>query len=726
MRRILIACSGRHSSLSSSSLSSSLIIATIHRRSGWSLIIPLLLLSLISDIAVVGGTVTTIGSSSYGGANDAGDDNRRREGNDADGGHQYRSRPAGFGRRFAYGMRYAARLQYVSDDVHLCGNDGSGGGGNTNGTGMIHVVPSEDGMPGEATRFIIVVVFVVQRRGRWKEGVGWGEGGFVDRSPPPPSLPPSFSSSIVSPHCILSYFHSFCPAPPLPQTVAILARRGGCTYETKARIASQFTYPPGAVRYLVVYDDVSRDGDDDLVVMMPDGSSSGTTNARDGGSSIAGGGDGHAPYDELGMVFVSYASGIGLREYVNEGSTSARESGGPRILIDGTDDAWLFPTMDGSEAGLAFVLMMFGCVCSLSLFLNTHALVNRSGGGGNESGSDADENHLRSFLLGPHNNPNNNHDGVFGGGGGIGRGGGGGSSRRRGNGLRLLTMEEVETLPTMEYCGLRSSSPVGGVGEEDREEVELRDKSDLPYPTEEGETSDGRHDDDEDVYGVRRAASLHDDATVDRVDYDRDDVPSRSSESGGRGLCNDDYLPPTKDDGDARHCFNQRICSICLDEYEPREQIRVLPCQHTFHSDCIFPWLTERSPTCPLCKAMFEAVQCEVEDTEEGGGTATTTATGGGDGAAEGDDGAGASMAVEGNPSSSGEETSDQSNGAMPPPLSDHLGSDGLLRSSLGMRGRFLRAWGLFGGGGGDGALTHPLEEPLLATDDDIMSEDIV
>ena len=44
-------------------------------------------------------------------------------------------------------------------------------------------------------------------------------------------------------------------------------------------------------------------------------------------------------------------------------------------------------------------------------------------------------------------------------------------------------------------------------------------------------------------------------------------------------------------------------CSICLDDFENGEKLRLLPCGHFFHTACILPWLTERQGCCPLCKA---------------------------------------------------------------------------------------------------------------------------
>ena len=76
--------------------------------------------------------------------------------------------------------------------------------------------------------------------------------------------------------------------------VALLAKRGQCTYETKARVASTFTSPHGVVRFVIVYDDKMEDGEH-LITMMP----------KDAGH------DGGNLYDELGLVFVSYESGMG-------------------------------------------------------------------------------------------------------------------------------------------------------------------------------------------------------------------------------------------------------------------------------------------------------------------------------------------------------------------------------------------------------------------------------
>ena len=43
-------------------------------------------------------------------------------------------------------------------------------------------------------------------------------------------------------------------------------------------------------------------------------------------------------------------------------------------------------------------------------------------------------------------------------------------------------------------------------------------------------------------------------------------------------------------------------CSICLDTIQQSQEARALPCSHTFHRECIRPWLARRH-TCPECRA---------------------------------------------------------------------------------------------------------------------------
>lgn len=43
-------------------------------------------------------------------------------------------------------------------------------------------------------------------------------------------------------------------------------------------------------------------------------------------------------------------------------------------------------------------------------------------------------------------------------------------------------------------------------------------------------------------------------------------------------------------------------CSICTEDFNKGEEVRVLPCNHKFHPGCVDPWLLNVSGTCPLCR----------------------------------------------------------------------------------------------------------------------------
>lgn len=59
---------------------------------------------------------------------------------------------------------------------------------------------------------------------------------------------------------------------------------------------------------------------------------------------------------------------------------------------------------------------------------------------------------------------------------------------------------------------------------------------------------------------------------------------------------NDDY------DGD---------CCICLASYQPRDEVRILPCSHSYHKGCIDLWF-EQSTLCPICKQSLNDGEDEV------------------------------------------------------------------------------------------------------------------
>jgi len=61
-------------------------------------------------------------------------------------------------------------------------------------------------------------------------------------------------------------------------------------------------------------------------------------------------------------------------------------------------------------------------------------------------------------------------------------------------------------------------------------------------------------------------------------------------------------------------------CSICIDDFEEGEKIRLLPrCGHAFHTECLLPWLTERQGCCPTCKTPVTCPPVTEEDKENNG-----------------------------------------------------------------------------------------------------------
>ncbi|KAI9583961.1 hypothetical protein GQX74_010296 [Glossina fuscipes] len=59
------------------------------------------------------------------------------------------------------------------------------------------------------------------------------------------------------------------------------------------------------------------------------------------------------------------------------------------------------------------------------------------------------------------------------------------------------------------------------------------------------------------------------------------------------------------DDTTTGYCTS---CAVCLHDFELQQILRVLPCTHTFHAECVDKWLEMRR-TCPVCRALCSPTQ---------------------------------------------------------------------------------------------------------------------
>uniref|UniRef100_A0A2K6RHH6 Ring finger protein 44 n=1 Tax=Rhinopithecus roxellana TaxID=61622 RepID=A0A2K6RHH6_RHIRO len=108
------------------------------------------------------------------------------------------------------------------------------------------------------------------------------------------------------------------------------------------------------------------------------------------------------------------------------------------------------------------------------------------------------------------------------------------------------------------------------------------------------------------------------------LDLDVDDVEmenyeallnlaERLGDAKPRGLtkADIDQLPSYRFNPDS-HQSEQTLCVVCFSDFETRQLLRVLPCNHEFHTKCVDKWL-KANRTCPICRADASEVPREAE-----------------------------------------------------------------------------------------------------------------
>ncbi|XP_069735841.1 E3 ubiquitin-protein ligase RNF38-like isoform X2 [Phaenicophaeus curvirostris] len=90
-------------------------------------------------------------------------------------------------------------------------------------------------------------------------------------------------------------------------------------------------------------------------------------------------------------------------------------------------------------------------------------------------------------------------------------------------------------------------------------------------------------------------------------------LAERLGEAKPRGLTKADIeqLPSYKFNP-SNHQSEQTSCVVCMCDFEARQLLRVLPCNHKFHAKCVDKWL-KANRTCPICRADASEVHRDSE-----------------------------------------------------------------------------------------------------------------
>ncbi|KAI9264382.1 hypothetical protein BDA99DRAFT_559648 [Phascolomyces articulosus] len=129
------------------------------------------------------------------------------------------------------------------------------------------------------------------------------------------------------------------------------------------------------------------------------------------------------------------------------------------------------------------------------------------------------------------------------------------------------------------------------------------------------------------IYGEKQHHPSTDDATLEIPHQQHHDMENNNEQLSEHELQREPTLNDENDSQITRRSFSistvvsqqqhhlqeQVSCVICLDSFTCGDVLRILPCHHEYHRDCIDTWLTKKSSSCPLC---LQAVRMPTEPPE--------------------------------------------------------------------------------------------------------------